>query len=161
MTRIDLSKSNPDGYRRVLQFDTYVDGALDAQTKNLVYLRASQLNGCTYCVDRHSSDLIAAGFPIRKVLAVSAWRHCDFFSPREVLVLELTESITLISSPEGQKTGVPDELWSRASESFTETELGDLLLGISMINVWNRIGVTELLHPEPLSAEDFTTAAAH
>ena len=146
--RLPLSKSAPNAYRAVVALDAAVGNNLEAGLKDLVYLRASQINGCTYCVDSHSVELQAGGMPTRKIFAVSAWHESEFFTPRERLALELTEAITQIADG-----GVSDDLWSRAGAEFGDEGLGDLILVISTINVWNRIGVSTILAVAPLEPE--------
>ncbi|HSS68762.1 MAG TPA: carboxymuconolactone decarboxylase family protein [Nocardioidaceae bacterium] len=149
--RTPLATSAPEGYRKVNALDLYVSNNLEPSLKDLVYLRASQLNGCNYCVDGHSGDLLGDGVPLRKVFAVTTWRESSFFTARERLALELTEAVTDIASD-----GVSDDLWARASDAFSDKEVGDLVLAISMINVWNRIGISTRLQPEPLEVEAAT-----
>lgn len=145
--RMPISKSAPAAYRAVIALDAAVGHALEVGLKDLIYLRASQINGCTYCVDSHSVDLQEGGMPIRKIFVVSAWHESEFFTPRERLALELTEAVTRIS--EG---GVSDNLWKRTSTEFGDEGLGDLILVISAINVWNRIGVSTITAVPPLEA---------
>ncbi|MGI8405509.1 MAG: carboxymuconolactone decarboxylase family protein [Thermomicrobiales bacterium] len=146
--RLPVSKSAPAAYRAVIALDAAVGNDLEAGLKDLIYLRASQINGCTYCVDSHSVGLQDGGTPIRKIFAVSAWHESKFFTPRERLALELTEAITRIADG-----GVSDDLWSRASVEFGDEGLGDLILVISAINVLNRIGVSTILAVPPLERE--------
>jgi AhpD family alkylhydroperoxidase len=142
--RTPLSTSVPEGYRKVNALDLYVSNNLEPSLKDLVYLRASQLNRCNYCVDSHSSDLLGDGVPLRKVFAVTTWRESSFFTARERLALELTEAVTDIAG------GISDDLWRRVGAAFSDKEVGDLVLAISMINVWNRISISTRLQPEPL-----------
>lgn len=144
MTRIPISESSPIGYRRAAALSTYIDEHVDPVLKDLISLRASQLNGCNYCVDLHSRDLQRDGVPLRKIFAVAAWRHSEFFTTRERLALELTEAVTAIAG------GVDDDLWRRASDAFSEKEVGDLILAVGMINLWNRIAVPTLMQPAAL-----------
>ena len=140
-SRIQISDHAPDGYRKVVQLDSYVNGTLESTLVNLVYLRASLINGCTYCVDSHSVDL-AAEVDVRKVYSVTTWRESEWFTPRERAALDLTESITRIEH------GVSDGVWQAASAQFSEKELADLVLAIGTINVWNRIAIpTGMLPP--------------
>ncbi len=144
MTRTPIAQTSPAGYRRAAALSAYIDDNVDPALKDLISLRASQLNGCNYCVDLHTSDLQTHGVPLRKIFAVAAWHHSEFFSSRERIALELTEAITRIAG------GVDDDLWARASDAFAEKELSDLVLAIGMINLWNRIAVPTLMQPEPL-----------
>jgi AhpD family alkylhydroperoxidase len=145
--RIPIAKTSPEGYRKVNALDAYVEGSLEPSLKNLIYLRASQLNGCNYCVDSHSADLLSDGLPVRKVFAVTTWRESAFFTPRERVALELAESITGISG------GIGDDLWSRANDAFSARELGDVILAVGTINLWNRIAISTRLQPDPLEQE--------
>lgn len=141
MSRIQISENSPAGYRRVNALDAYIEEALSPTLMNLVYLRASQINGCTYCVDAHSVDL-AALVGERKVFSVTTWRESEWFDARERAALDLTESITRIEH------GVSDEVWDAASAVFDPKELADLVLAIGTINIWNRIAIpTRMLPP--------------
>jgi AhpD family alkylhydroperoxidase len=144
-TRTPVGKSARDGYRKVVELDAYVTETLEFELVNLVYLRASLLNGCNYCVDAHSTDLINGGVPTRKVFGVATWKESTFFSESERVAFELTDAITHISG------GVSDDLWARASETFGEKGLGDLILAIGTINLWNRIGISTHLATPPLA----------
>ena len=127
----------------MVDLDAYVTENLDFELVNLVYLRASFVNGCNYCVDAHSTELITGGVPVRKVFAVSTWSESTFFSPRERLAFELTDAITNISG------GVVDDLWARGLAEFGEKGLGDLVLAIGTINLWNRIGIQHAFGSSP------------
>jgi AhpD family alkylhydroperoxidase len=140
-----LAKVSPDGYKIVNALDDYCGNSLDPMLKDLISLRASLMNGCTFCVDMHSVDLQNAGMPIRKIYSVTTWRESSFFSDVERMALELTEAITDIGG------GVTDELWDKASTVFNEQELGDIILAIGTINIWNRIGVSTRMQPPPLN----------
>lgn len=144
MHRISINKHAPEGYQAVAALDGYVRRHLDHVLLDLVKLRASQLNGCAYCVDLHATDLEQAGIPTRKVYAVSVWRETSFFTEPERAALALTEEITLIAA------GVDDDTWQAAAGVFSERELADLVLAIGTINLWNRIGVSTHLAPPPL-----------
>jgi AhpD family alkylhydroperoxidase len=141
--RIQISDHAPDGYRKVNQLDAYIGGALTPALMNLVYLRASLINGCTYCVDAHSIDL-AALVGERKTFSVTTWRESEWFDARERAALDLTESITRIEH------GVSDEVWQAAAAVFTDKELSDLVLAIGTINVWNRIAISTGMLPPAL-----------
>ncbi|QIZ98338.1 MULTISPECIES: carboxymuconolactone decarboxylase family protein [unclassified Leifsonia] len=142
--RIDISSIVPDGYRKVINLDGYVAQHVEEPLGDLIKLRASQINGCTFCVDMHSVDLQASGYPLRKVFSVITWRESEWFSERERVALELTEEVTLIQG------GVSDDLYGRALAEFGEEGLANLLLAIATINVWNRIAIPTLMHPPAL-----------
>ncbi|WP_158863339.1 carboxymuconolactone decarboxylase family protein [Leifsonia sp. AG29] len=143
--RIQLSALAPEGYRKIVTLDGYVGGAVEEPLGDLIKLRASQLNGCTYCVDMHSVDLQGRGVPLRKVFAVSAWRESPWFTDRERVALELTEAVTLI-----HRGSVSDDLYDRAVAEFGEEGLANLLLAIATINVWNRVAIPTRMAPPAL-----------
>jgi len=129
-----------------------VDGAMDALnavsksisrarlpvSRELVHLRASQINGCSVCVDMHAKALRASGASEERVFAVSAWREAPFFSDAERAALALTEALTRLADGHDQ---VPDEVWDAAAEHFDETQLGALVLDIATVNLWNRLNI--------------------
>jgi AhpD family alkylhydroperoxidase len=145
--RIDISSITPEGYRKVINLDGYAGQNVENPLRDLINLRASQLNGCTFCVDMHSVDLQAAGVPLRKIFSVITWRESEWFTAREKIALELTEEITRIQG------GVPDELWDKAHAEFGDRGLADLVLAISTINVWNRIAISTRMLPPELEPE--------
>jgi AhpD family alkylhydroperoxidase len=145
-TRISLGSAAPAVYRAIDALDESVD--FDPRLKELLRIRASQLNGCTYCIDYHSTDARRAGESERRIWALAAWRHTPFFDDRERAALALTEALTRM--PEG---GVPDEVYADAARHFDKRELGNLIGAIIAINAWNRVGVGTGLAPEPESEE--------
>ena len=108
------------------------------ETLELVHLRASQINGCSVCVDMHSKALRKAGESEERVFAVSAWREAPFFSDAERAALALTEALTRLADKEEP---VPDAIWDAAAEHFDEAQLAAIVLDIAQINVWNRLNV--------------------
>ena len=117
---------------------------LEAPLLELVRLRASQLNGCEYCVDMHSKDAVDGGESTRRLFALPVWRDTPFFTDRERAALELTEAGTRLTDGP-----VTDEVFTRAAAQFTEVELAELIWAITVINAWNRLGA--IAHPWPLS----------
>jgi len=117
---------------------------LESGLLHLVRARASQLNGCAYCVDTHARDALAEGDDARRVFALPVWRDTPFFTPRERAALELIEAMTRLT-----EAPVSDETFARASEHFTDVELAELFWAVTVINAWNRLGATA--RPWPLS----------
>jgi AhpD family alkylhydroperoxidase len=111
---------------------------LPIETTHLVHLRASQINGCAWCVEMHSRELAESGAPPERVYGVAAWREAPYFTEAERVALELTEALTRIAD---RGDPVSDELFERAAEQFDETALAALLVEIGAINVWNRLNV--------------------
>jgi AhpD family alkylhydroperoxidase len=114
-------------------------GGISAQTRELVHLRASQINGCSVCVDMHARDLKRQGESDERLFAVGAWRDAPYFTDAERAALALTEAVTRLSDREDP---VPDAVWEAAARHYDEQELAALLLTIAQINVWNRLNVT-------------------
>jgi AhpD family alkylhydroperoxidase len=139
--RISLNRAAHDVYRAIDALDASVD--FDPALRELVRIRASQQNGCSYCVDYHSVDAKAAGEDDRRIWAVAAWRDNPLFDDRERAALALTDALTRL--PDG---GVPDDVYAEAARHFDEAELGNLMGAIIAINAWNRVGVGTKLAPE-------------
>ena len=118
--------------------------SLEAGLLELVRARASQINGCAYCVDTHTRDAVTGGDDPRRLFALPVWRDTPFFTARERAALELTEAMTRLS-----EAPVTDDTVARTAEHFTETELAELIWAITVINAWNLLGATA--HPWPLS----------
>jgi AhpD family alkylhydroperoxidase len=109
---------------------------IDPKLLHLIKLRASQINGCAYCIDMHSKDARAAGETEQRLYELNAWRETPFYSERERAALEWTEALTLIS-----ETHAPDDVFERVSAHFSEKEIVDLTYAIASINTWNRIAI--------------------
>jgi AhpD family alkylhydroperoxidase len=133
-SRITLGKVARESYLALSALDDSVD--FDPPLRELVKLRASQINGCAFCVDMHSRDALAGGEDERRVWAVAVWREAPFFDERERAALALTEAMTRLPD-----AGVPDDVYDEAARHFDEHELGQLMFAIIAINAWNRIGV--------------------
>jgi AhpD family alkylhydroperoxidase len=110
---------------------------LDHRLLDLVRMRASQINGCAYCLDMHSKDARAGGETEQRLYGLNAWRETPYYSARERAALEWTEALTRVA----ETTGVPDDLYDRVREQFSEDELVHLSLAIVAINGWNRLNI--------------------
>jgi AhpD family alkylhydroperoxidase len=141
--RVAVKRRTPDIYQAMLNLDAAVSGSgLERSLLELVRVRASQINGCAFCLDMHTIDARAAGETEQRLYTLSAWRETPFFTERERAALELTEAVTLIAG-----NGVSNEVYARAAESFSEEELAKLIWAITVINAWNRIGVATHMEP--------------
>jgi len=130
----------PDALQALLTLAGIIKkGPLPTSTLELVNLRASQINGCGFCVDMHSRDLKKAGETDERLFAVAAWRESPDFTEAERAALALTEAATRLSD---RGDAVPDEIWEDARQHFDESELAVLILNIGAINFWNRLNVT-------------------
>jgi AhpD family alkylhydroperoxidase len=112
------------------------DEVLPAATRKLVQLRASQINGCSQCVDMHAKEMKRAGETDERIIAVGAWRHAPYFTDAERAALALTEALTRLAD---QSDPVPDTLWAELTRLYDERSLAALIVSIANINVWNRL----------------------
>ncbi|WP_404869027.1 carboxymuconolactone decarboxylase family protein [Kitasatospora griseola] len=141
--RLAFARVVPEFYRNLIALDRLARTGLgDPVVAELVNLRASQLNGCAFCLDIHSRDAIEQGEGEHRLHTLSAWRETPFFTARERAALALTEAVTLVAS-----THVPDEVFDEAAKHFSETELANLLGLIISINALNRVGVSTRMSP--------------
>jgi len=113
-------------------------GGVLSRTLELVHLRASQINGCSFCVDMHARELKKAGDTDERIFAVAAWREAPYFTDAERAALALTEAVTRLSD---RADPVPDEIWDEAVRHYDESALAALIIEIALINVWNRLNV--------------------
>ncbi len=132
------AKVAPDGMQAVRALESYVKQCgLEPALLELVRLRASQINGCAYCIDIHTKDARSEGESEQRLYCLSAWRETPFYSARERAALAWTEAVTKISEHQ-----VPDDVYEQATKVFTEKELVDLTLAVIAINSWNRLAIS-------------------
>jgi AhpD family alkylhydroperoxidase len=130
----------PDAMKALQSLSSAVEKCgLPKSILGLVELRASQINGCSVCVDMHARQVRQAGETDERLFTVAAWRDAPYFSDAERAALDLTEAVTRLSD---RPDPVPDEIWNEAARHFDEQALSGLLLAISMINVWNRLNIS-------------------
>jgi len=137
--RIDYAKASPEGFKAFGGVYVAVQkSGLPKELVDLVYLRVSQINGCAYCIDMHSRDLLKSGLAVDKLVLVQAWREAGgVFSPRERTALAWAETVTRVA-----ESGVPDADYAAAAAEFSDKELADLTYAIGLMNAFNRFGVT-------------------
>ena len=132
----------PTAYKAMLAMESYIESTgLTARHKDLIKIRASQINGCTYCIDMHTRDARKAGETEQRIYGLTSWRETPFFNEQERAILALTEEVTLISGK------VSDETYNNAAALFDKNYLAQLIMAIITINAWNRIGVATRLEP--------------
>ncbi|MDY0749086.1 carboxymuconolactone decarboxylase family protein [Paucibacter sp. R3-3] len=137
-TRLDFREASPEAVKALIALEVASSSlGLDADLLNLIKLRASQVNGCAFCIDLHSADLRKSSEGERRIAGTVAWRETPFFSDRERAALAWTEAVTLVAS-----THVPDDVYLEVSKHFEPAELVELTLAISTINAWNRMAVS-------------------
>jgi AhpD family alkylhydroperoxidase len=136
--RIKWWKASPGGYHALASVDRYVnaDSSIEKPLLELVKLRASQINGCAYCIDMHWKDARGEGESEQRLHSLNAWRETSFYTDRERAALAWTEALTLIS-----ETHAPDDLYAGVRAQFSEEETADLTLAIATINAWNRMSI--------------------
>ena len=136
--RIDYVNVSEGVRKALLQMEAFVHNhsGLDVRLLELIKLRSSQINGCAYCVDMHSKNLRADGETNERIDGVAVWRETPFYSERERSALEWAEALTLVAVDH-----VPDEVFERVKKQFSDAELVNLTLAVTMINTWNRFGV--------------------
>lgn len=137
-TRINLSKVSPEAYEAMIGLETYIaKSGLDKKLYELIKTRASQLNGCAYCINMHTRDAIKLGETPQRLFLLDAWRETELYSERERAVLALTEEMTLIAGKH-----VSDEVYNEAAKHLTDKELAAVIMSVVAINGWNRIAIT-------------------
>jgi AhpD family alkylhydroperoxidase len=135
--RLNYPALSPEPLRRQMAMEkSLAESDLDSTIKHLVKIRASQINGCAYCIDMHTKDARAEGETEQRIYSLSAWRETPFFTDKERAALAWTEAVTQISH------GVSEEAYESVREHFEEKELVDLTWAIASINAWNRIAIS-------------------
>lgn len=135
--RINAAQVAPGAYKIMLQFEAYAKTTgFDQLLIELIKIRASQINGCAYCLDMHTKDARAFGETEQRIYCLNAWREAPFYSDAERAVLELTEAVTLVAT-----SRVNDELYQNVRQHFDEKQYVDLIILINTINSWNRLSI--------------------
>ena len=157
--RLDFTKYLTSGLgRAMLNLSSEAEAGLERPLFELVKIRASQINGCAYCLDMHTKDARLAGETEQRIYALNAWRETPFFTDRERAALEWTEAVTRVG-----ETHVPDDIYKRVAAQFDEAELVALTFGVVVINSWNRLAVSfrapaGTYQPNPTSVRDTVVA---
>jgi AhpD family alkylhydroperoxidase len=136
-SRLDFYQANPAVVQALVGLEKQIaKSTLEKPLIELVRIRASQLNGCAFCLDMHTADARKAGETERRLATLPAWRETPFFTPRERAALEWTEAVTLIAA-----SRAPDSAWDAVRPHFSDAELADLTLLVTAINAWNRFAI--------------------
>ena len=158
--RLDITKVSPAALKTMLDIEAYLaKSSIERPLLHLIKMRASQINGCAYCLDMHSKDARAEGETEQRLYALDAWRETPFYSARERAALAWTEALTLIA-----QTHAPDEVYREARAQFSEQELVDLTLAIIVINGWNRAAIgfrTEVGNYQPAKRPRLASKSEH
>ncbi|WP_294821787.1 carboxymuconolactone decarboxylase family protein [uncultured Flavobacterium sp.] len=142
-TRMNLFAIEPDGYKMMMELEKYLAGTSLTKThKELIKIRASQINGCAFCLDMHTKDARKNGETEQRLYTLSAWRDTPFFTKEEQALLALTEEVTLISNH------VSDKTYNAAIEALGEKYVAEAIMAVIVINGWNRIAITTGMQPK-------------
>jgi AhpD family alkylhydroperoxidase len=154
-TRMDYMHAAPGTYQAMYGLERYLKTtSLEPKLLHLIKLRASQINGCAYCLDMHWKDLKAAGETDQRMYSLDAWRECPYYTDRERAALAWTEAVTLITNGH-----VPDAVYDEVRPQFEGKDLADLTLAVATINAWNRLAIAARV--EPGKYQPAESAATH
>ena len=135
--RVEYNNVAPEAIKIMMEMEKYVKTTgIDRKLRELIKILASQINGCAYCLNMHTSDARKMGETEQRLYCISAWRECTFYTDAEKVALELTEYVTIIPTK-----CVPDELYQRVRKHYDERQFVDLVIIINQINNWNRISI--------------------
>lgn len=142
--RFLLNKVNPAAYEAMLGLEKYIESSsIPKRLRELIKIRASQINGCAFCIDMHTREARELGETEQRIYALNAWREAPFFTPEERAALALTEAATLVAD-----THVPDDAYEEVRAYFDELQTSEIIMQIVVINAWNRIAVSTRLMPK-------------
>ena len=141
--RLKWAQHAPEVYKAMVRLDAAARQGIDPKLYELVKIRASQINHCAFCLDMHSKDALAAGESVERIVQLAAWEESrHFYTEKELAAIELTEAVTVLTDG-----FVPDAVYEKAARHFEEAELAQLIAAITVINAWNRFGVTTRMVP--------------
>jgi AhpD family alkylhydroperoxidase len=156
-SRLDMLKLSPGGYKAMMGLEQYVHSCgLEESLVTLMKLRASQINGCAYCIDMHWKDLRALGENEQRLYGLDAWEESPYYTERERAALKWAEAVTLV-----RESHVPDEVYEEVRKQFSEKEISDLTVIVATINAWNRLAIAGRSIPglyQPAKAHEQKTA---
>lgn len=143
--RISIKDIEPNAYKAVFGLEKYLNSTeLNKTLRNLINIRASQLNGCAYCIETHSHEALKDGEHQKRIFALSAWRESPLFTQQEKTLLAITDEVTFISD-----RGLTKETFETAYKFFTDKEIAQIIMQIGTVNIWNRIAIsTHMFHEE-------------
>ena len=140
-TRVNIFQTQPEAYKAMFGLEKYIaTTSLTSTHKELIKIRASQINGCAFCINMHTTDARKQGETEQRIYLLNAWRETNLYTPEERVILEMTEEITLI-----QKNGLSDATYAKAKNFFDNDYIGHIIMMITIINAWNRIGIANEL----------------
>lgn len=136
--RINIHDLEPEAYKAMFGLEKFLNTTqIPLKLRSLIKIRASQINGCAYCIELHAKEALKLGESQHRIFTLSAWKESSLFSPSERVVLKMTEEITLIG-----KEGLTDNTYQKAKAEFSDREIAQLIMEIGVINMWNRLAVS-------------------
>jgi alkylhydroperoxidase AhpD family core domain len=137
-TRLNIQEKEPQAYKAMYALEAYLAGSqLSKSHKELLKIRASQINGCAFCIDMHTKDALKQGETTQRIFLLNAWRETDLFTEEEKAVLALTEEVTLI-----HQQGLSDATYAKVQQFFDDNYISQLIMAVATINAWNRIAIS-------------------
>lgn len=137
-TRLNIQELEPHAYKAMYALEAFLAGSRLSKThKELLKIRASQINGCAFCIDMHTKDALKQGETTQRIFLLNAWRETDLFTEEEKAVLAITEEVTLI-----HQHGLSDETYTKAQQFFDAHYIAQLIMAVATINAWNRIAIS-------------------
>jgi len=136
--RIDIQELEPNAYKAMFALENYLQNSQLSKTHlELIKIRASQINGCAFCINMHTSDALKQGETAQRIFLLNAWRETELFTEEEKTVLAITEEVTLISH-----NGLSDKTYQQAEKLFDENYIAQIIMAVVTINAWNRIAIS-------------------
>ncbi|MBO6211724.1 alkylhydroperoxidase AhpD family core domain-containing protein [Algoriella xinjiangensis] len=136
--RINIQTLEPNAYKAMFGLESYItNSGLSKTHLELIKIRASQINGCAFCINMHTTDALKQGETAQRIFLLNAWRETELFTPEEKVVLAITEEVTLIS-----QNGLSDKTYSEATAMFDENYIAKIIMAVVTINAWNRIAIS-------------------
>ncbi|MFC3199927.1 carboxymuconolactone decarboxylase family protein [Parapedobacter deserti] len=136
--RIDIHQLEPGAYKGMFALENYLQNSLLSKTHYyLILIRASQINGCAFCINKHTADALDHGETNQRIFLLDAWRETDLYTEEERIILEMTEEITLI-----HESGLQDSTYDRAKQLFNDHYIAQIIMAVVTINAWNRIAIS-------------------
>lgn len=157
MKRVNIQQAEPGAYKAMYALEGYLATTQLTKThKELIKIRASQINGCAFCIDMHTKDALKYGETAQRIFLLNAWRETDFFTEEERVVLAITEEVTLIHS-----RGLSEETYQKAERVFDQNYIAQIIMAVATINAWNRIAISTHLAPANDHSKTGATAVSN
>lgn len=141
--RVNISETEPQAYKAMSALERYLaTTGLSKTHKELVKIRASQINGCAFCIDMHTKDALNNGETTQRIFLLNAWHETDLFTDEEKVILKMTEEVTLI-----HRQGLSEETYRKAEQLFDKNYISQIIMAVVTINAWNRIAISTRMQP--------------